>query len=162
MEKIKAGVIGATGYAGLEIVRLLLSHPFVEVAAVSSVSFEGRAISEIYPQLTGIFGETLANDAAVADRCDVVFGSLPAGSPSPPRAGASTRASSTSIWARISASKTRRITSSGTARTMPIPRCMRPPSTASPSCTGRGSRARSSSATPDAIPPPSRSGSRPP
>ena len=30
MEKIKAGVIGATGYAGLEIVRLLLSHPFVE------------------------------------------------------------------------------------------------------------------------------------
>lgn len=79
MEKIKAGVIGATGYAGLEIVRLLLSHPFVEVAAVSSVSFEGRAISEIYPQLTGIFGETLANDAAVADRCDVVFGSLPAG-----------------------------------------------------------------------------------
>ena len=79
MEKIKAGVIGATGYAGLEIVRLLLSHPFVEVAAVSSVSFEGRAISEIYPQLTGIFGETLANDAAVADRSDVVFGSLPAG-----------------------------------------------------------------------------------
>ena len=79
MEKIKAGVIGATGYAGLEIVRLLLSHPFVEVAAVSSVSFEGRAISEIYPQLTGIFGETLANDAAVVDRCDVVFGSLPAG-----------------------------------------------------------------------------------
>ena len=77
MEKIKAGVIGATGYAGLEIVRLLLSHPFVEVAAVSSVSFEGRAISEIYPQLTGIFGETLANDAAVADRCDVVFGSEP-------------------------------------------------------------------------------------
>lgn len=69
----------ATGYAGLEIVRLLLSHPFVEVAAVSSVSFEGQTISEIYPQLTGIFGETLTNDAAVVGRCDVVFGSLPAG-----------------------------------------------------------------------------------
>ena len=79
MAKIKAGVIGATGYAGLEIVRLLLSHPAVEVAAVSSVSFEGQAISEIYPQLTGIFGETLVDDAAVVDRCGVVFGSLPAG-----------------------------------------------------------------------------------
>ena len=41
MGKIQVGVIGATGYAGLELVRLLLAHPDVEVAAVSSVSFEG-------------------------------------------------------------------------------------------------------------------------
>lgn len=79
MEKIKAGVIGATGYAGLEIVRLLLGHPDVEVAAVSSVSFEGQALSEIYPQLRGRCDLTLGSDTAVADACGVVFGSMPAG-----------------------------------------------------------------------------------
>lgn len=42
MPKLKAGVIGATGYAGAELVRLLLSHPNVELAAVSSVSYEWK------------------------------------------------------------------------------------------------------------------------
>ncbi|MEM1485233.1 N-acetyl-gamma-glutamyl-phosphate reductase [Oscillospiraceae bacterium PP1C4] len=79
MSKIKAGIIGATGYAGLEIVRLLLSHPNVEIAAVSSVSFEGQPISEIYPQLTGIFDEMLTDDEGVVEKSDVVFGSLPHG-----------------------------------------------------------------------------------
>ena len=46
---IKAGIIGATGYAGAELVRLLLAHPQAEIAAISSVSFEGKAISEVYP-----------------------------------------------------------------------------------------------------------------
>ena len=79
MSKVKAGVIGATGYAGLEIVRLLLTHPSAEVTAVSSVSFEGQQISEIYPQLTGLFEKKLTDDASVVDACDVIFGSLPAG-----------------------------------------------------------------------------------
>lgn len=79
MKTIKVGVIGATGYAGLEIVRLLLSHPGVELAAVSSVSFEGQAISEIYPQLSGIFEQKLTDDQTVAETCSVVFGSMPAG-----------------------------------------------------------------------------------
>nr|WP_317413416.1 N-acetyl-gamma-glutamyl-phosphate reductase [uncultured Solibaculum sp.] len=79
MDKIKVGVIGATGYAGLELVRLLLSHPDVEVEAVSSVSFKGKKISEIYPQLTGLFDKTLTDDMDVVNRCQVVFGSLPHG-----------------------------------------------------------------------------------
>ena len=54
MKTIKAGVIGATGYAGLELVRLLLAHPHAEVTAVSSVSYAGQAISAVYPQLTGL------------------------------------------------------------------------------------------------------------
>ena len=37
---IHAGIVGATGYAGSELVRLLLSHPEAEVTAISSVSFE--------------------------------------------------------------------------------------------------------------------------
>ena len=79
MFETKVGVIGATGYAGLELVRLLLSHPLVQLTAVSSVSFEGKAISEVYPQLTGVYDQTLTNDDAVIDACDVIFGSMPAG-----------------------------------------------------------------------------------
>lgn len=79
MAKVKAGVVGATGYAGLEIARLLLSHPNVELAAVSSVSYEGQKLSGQFPQLRGRCDLTLVNDSAVADACDVVFGSMPAG-----------------------------------------------------------------------------------
>ena len=46
---IKAGIIGATGYAGIELVRILIRHPDMELAAVSSVSFEGKPLSEVYP-----------------------------------------------------------------------------------------------------------------
>lgn len=50
---IKIGIIGATGYAGVELIRILLNHPQAELAAVSSVSFEGKAVSEVYPSFTG-------------------------------------------------------------------------------------------------------------
>ncbi|MBQ1333825.1 MAG: N-acetyl-gamma-glutamyl-phosphate reductase, partial [Clostridia bacterium] len=76
---IKAGIIGATGYAGVELLRLLLSHPNVEVAAISSVSFEGKPISEIYPSLYQIDDMTLGNQEDVIAKCDVVFASLPHG-----------------------------------------------------------------------------------
>ena len=46
---IKAGVVGATGYAGAELVRLLTGHPQAELAAISSFSFTWQAISDIYP-----------------------------------------------------------------------------------------------------------------
>lgn len=76
---IKAGIIGATGYAGLEIVRLLLSHPDVEISAVSSVSFTGKPISSVYPQLFGIYDAVLEDDIAVVEKSDVIFASLPHG-----------------------------------------------------------------------------------
>ena len=47
--KIKAGIVGATGYAGAELVRLLSTHPNAEVSAISSVSFEGEKLSDVYP-----------------------------------------------------------------------------------------------------------------
>jgi N-acetyl-gamma-glutamyl-phosphate reductase len=79
VSNIKAGVIGATGYAGAELVRLLASHPSVTVTAVSSVSFEGQRISEIYPNLSGICDLILTGADEVIASCDVVFASLPHG-----------------------------------------------------------------------------------
>lgn len=76
---IKVGIIGATGYAGVELVRLLLGHPQAQIAAVGSVSFEGKPISEVYPNLAGLFDEVLVKDDEVLARSDVVFASLPHG-----------------------------------------------------------------------------------
>lgn len=78
MDKIKVGIIGATGYAGVELIRLLLLHKKCEICAISSVSFEGKKISEIYPNLKDICDKTL-EDMEQMKKCDVVFTSLPAG-----------------------------------------------------------------------------------
>lgn len=82
MDKIKCGIIGATGYAGAEIVRLLISHPSAEIAAVSSVSYEGMKLSEIWPALSGLCDLPLISGDDITDgkaECDVVFAALPAG-----------------------------------------------------------------------------------
>ena len=82
MNIIKCGIIGATGYAGAEIVRILLSHPFAEVSAVSSVSYEGMKLSDIWPALSGLCDMTLISGDDITDgktECDVVFAALPAG-----------------------------------------------------------------------------------
>ena len=52
--EIKVGVVGATGYAGAELVRLLLNHPYAKLTAISSVTFEGQKISEVYPSYLGL------------------------------------------------------------------------------------------------------------
>ncbi|MDD5603014.1 MAG: N-acetyl-gamma-glutamyl-phosphate reductase [Eubacteriales bacterium] len=51
---IRVGILGATGYVGIEITRLLLLHPGVEVSCVVSHSFAGKKISDVYPHLAGI------------------------------------------------------------------------------------------------------------
>ena len=47
----KVGIIGATGYVGIELLRLLLNHPFVTVEAISSSSFKGEEIASVYKML---------------------------------------------------------------------------------------------------------------
>lgn len=79
MSTIKAGIIGATGYAGAELARLLLSHPNVTLTAVSSVSYEGKPLSEIYPNFAEVSDLMLENENAVIEKCEVVFASLPHG-----------------------------------------------------------------------------------
>lgn len=79
MEKIKVGIIGATGYAGVELIRILMGHPSAELAAISSVSFEGKSVSEVYPNLKEICDDTLVNEDVVIEKSDVIFASLPHG-----------------------------------------------------------------------------------
>ena len=79
MKKIKVGVIGATGYAGAELVRLLSLHPNAEIAAVSSVSFAGKKLSEVYPAFYGKCDLTLTDGEGMENICDVIFASLPHG-----------------------------------------------------------------------------------
>lgn len=78
-ETVKAGIIGATGYAGVELIRLLLSHPRIELSALSSVSFEGKKLSEIYPSFYQICDMVLTDEDTVIKKSDVVFTSLPSG-----------------------------------------------------------------------------------
>ncbi|MBQ2676917.1 MAG: N-acetyl-gamma-glutamyl-phosphate reductase [Clostridia bacterium] len=77
--KIKVAIVGATGYAGAEIVRLLYNHPNAEVTAVSSVSFEGKQLSEVYPAYKGFCDKVCENQSEVVDKADVVFAALPHG-----------------------------------------------------------------------------------
>lgn len=76
---IHAGIIGATGYAGAELVRLLYAHPEVTVSAVSSVSFEGEALATVYPGYAKLNALVCENEDAVVEKSDVVFAALPHG-----------------------------------------------------------------------------------
>ena len=81
MNKIRVGVLGATGYAGVELVRLLCNHPDVEITYIVSNSYVGKKISEVYPHLRGVCDLTcseLSNQKA-KELCDVVFTALPHG-----------------------------------------------------------------------------------
>ena len=74
-----AGIIGATGYAGAELVRILSGHPKVDNFILSSVSFEGGHIEDVYPNLLGVVGAPLVKSEDAAHKADVVFSALPAG-----------------------------------------------------------------------------------
>ncbi len=79
MKKIQVGVIGATGYAGAEICRLIHGHPQAELAAVSSVSFQGMELSAVYPAYYQICDMVCTEQADVVEKSDVVFAALPHG-----------------------------------------------------------------------------------
>ncbi|MDR2617890.1 MAG: N-acetyl-gamma-glutamyl-phosphate reductase [Treponema sp.] len=74
-----AGVIGATGYAGAELVRLLAAHPQVSALVLGSVSFEGDRIENVYPNFLGKISGPLVKPEEVAAGSDAVFAALPHG-----------------------------------------------------------------------------------
>lgn len=79
-EKIKVAVLGATGYAGIELVRLLTNHPNVSIEILGSQSFAGKKISEVYPNLAEVLDKECSElDLDEVAKCDVAFCALPHG-----------------------------------------------------------------------------------
>lgn len=76
---ITIGIIGATGYTGAELVRLLLNHPEVKNFVLSSVSFEGQDFADIYPNFANRFHAILGSADEVVEKSDVIFTALPHG-----------------------------------------------------------------------------------
>ena len=78
---MKAGIVGATGFLGAELLRLLAAHPHFEVAAVQADSSAGRSLTSIYPGLRSAYGELVVErfDGESLAGCDVVFVALPSG-----------------------------------------------------------------------------------
>ena len=75
---ISIGVVGAAGFAGIEVVRIALNHPEFEVVAATSSELAGTRIAEAYPAFEGVTDlEFVAHDAAALDACDVVFLAVP-------------------------------------------------------------------------------------
>src|SRR5437899_10616551 len=78
---IRAAIMGASGYGGGELARLLVSHPEVELVHLGAESRQGEAVADLYPNLRGFpSASTGAIDPArVARGAVVVFLALPAG-----------------------------------------------------------------------------------
>jgi N-acetyl-gamma-glutamyl-phosphate reductase len=76
---MQVAVVGASGYTGLELLRLLLRHPRVELAAVTSERQAGRPVADVFPALRGLVDLCFesAEAAAVARRAELVFTALP-------------------------------------------------------------------------------------
>ncbi len=72
-------VIGASGYTGVELLRLLALHPGVRVSAVTSRQQAGQPLAEVFPSLAGIYELTFEalEPAALAGRAEVVFTAVP-------------------------------------------------------------------------------------
>lgn len=80
VEKLKVGVVGGTGYTGVELLRLLCVHPNVNLTVITSRSDAGSAVADMFPSLRGYVDLTFTDPAeANLDTCDVVFFATPNG-----------------------------------------------------------------------------------
>ena len=84
---IKVGIIGATGYAGSELVRLITQHPKAELVTMTSQSYAGQEYKEVYSNYSHLdyvceelgIRPTDAQIEEMAEKCDVIFLALPHG-----------------------------------------------------------------------------------
>lgn len=81
LERLPVGIIGASGYGGVQLVRLLMDHPGVEVVYLGGDSSAGKSFSELYPHLGHLVNLTIERIdlEEIAKRCRAVFLSLPNG-----------------------------------------------------------------------------------
>ena len=78
--KVKVGIIGGSGYTGLELLRILHQHPSAEVHVITSRALEGKKLYEVFPNMHGISNLTyLLPDDDKLYECDIVFFATPHG-----------------------------------------------------------------------------------
>ena len=77
---IKVGIVGGTGYTGVELLRILSQHPEVEIQAITSRKEAGVAVHELFPGLRGKVKLNFSDpDETNLGKCDVVFFATPNG-----------------------------------------------------------------------------------
>lgn len=78
---MKATIVGATGYGGLELIRILNNHPYINIHSVVSNSYAGKAVEDVYPHLSGVNLPVLAamNMETLEDGAEIVFFATPSG-----------------------------------------------------------------------------------
>ena len=77
---IKVGIVGGTGYTGVELLRLLAQHPHSELRAITSRKEAGMAVAEMFPNLRGHVDLKFSEPATAGlEKCDVVFFATPNG-----------------------------------------------------------------------------------
>ena len=77
---IKVGIVGGTGYTGVELLRLLARHPQVELKAITSRKEAGMPVAEMFPNLRGRVKLAFSTpEEAGLEQCDVVFFATPNG-----------------------------------------------------------------------------------
>ncbi len=75
---IRVGIVGGTGYTGVELLRLLAAHQDVEVAHITSRAESGRRVDELFPNLRGHYDLTFSEpDVKALAACDMVFFATP-------------------------------------------------------------------------------------
>lgn len=81
MKKARIGIVGATGYVGMELLRLLVLHGEFEISTLVSQSFVGKRFSDIYPAFRGLIDQELSELSIerLANDCDLVVTALPHG-----------------------------------------------------------------------------------
>lgn len=78
--RIKVGIVGGTGYTGVELLRLLSQHPQVELKAITSRKEDGMPVADMFPNLRGRVGLAFQTpEKAALHECDVVFFATPHG-----------------------------------------------------------------------------------
>lgn len=78
---VGVGIVGVSGYTGVELHRLLSTHPGAEITAVMAGNAAGKPLAEVWPGLTGLSMERVESMdlGEIAERCDAVFLALPHG-----------------------------------------------------------------------------------
>lgn len=80
MDVIEVGIVGGTGYTGVELLRLLVSHPHAKVKVITSRAEDGVRVDDLYPSLRGFLDlQFSVPDVDVLATCDVVFFATPHG-----------------------------------------------------------------------------------